>query len=478
MKFFIFLGLFLGNLFATDINEFHTDVYFVNGINNTKKEAIFSAKELGSYFRQKQTTIKYLYNWSGKEDDNKTDLWFDLQETFALLEDQDKTKIKSVDQLIAKISIEIIKGGDLILNLPNDVNPKFIKSKAKIKEVIEKTVDVLSNEIIKESLQKGHRVLLVGHSEGNLFANLIFDRLQGYDDNHQSHTEQNYIRIVSVGSPANHVRLDYNEYTAPYTTLSGDLVIKLLPGHLTENMSSDGTETDPLKHNFVNAYMKNKKSRKQIVSDIKKEIEKLKNEPSMFKEEFRACGTHQVNVFKFYQPGQFKIDYLLDTDGKVFSIDDKLIKNNKYATTLEIISDIKIKLDREYLYIEEDDQIFTKRLDLIKNNFYHHTIIRDNPNKPEFLFTDQYSLLQKDVFYYYQLDIKHKSETDKIVRPDRIETTDEAFSEIIVVNGVLQYKNIDLQLKLYDWNTGDLRDISIDTVKNMDNYLQIRYCYQ
>jgi predicted DNA binding protein len=263
----VFLLILALNVFALDLNEFKVDVYFINGINNSQKEATESTRLLEEIFnsskllkensKYKNYSVKTLYNWSGKDDNNKTGVWFDLQETFILLKEQDNPnlyKYNSFDEIFSDLLIYSLTKSmsvyDKIKNLPDILKNKYISNEEKILSTIYETVNVFIKQIEKQSLQKGHRVILVAHSEGNLFANMLFDSLQGFDEiENKQKTEQDYLRIVSVGTPTNHVRLDYSN-NAPYTTLKNDLVIGGVPRHLPANIKPDGSETDPVNHNF------------------------------------------------------------------------------------------------------------------------------------------------------------------------------------------------------------------------------------
>jgi hypothetical protein len=191
---------------------------------------------------------------------------------------------------------------------------------------------------------------------------------------------------------------------------------------------------------------------------------------------FTACGSHEANIYKFYETGQYKIDWLLDSDGKVFSIENKLIKNNLYASKLKEISEDEITLDDISYKITKQD-IFTKKLDIVQSDYYEQTIIRDNPNNPEFIFTDQYNLKSVDAILNYMLIIKHNQEEDRLVNINKIEATDAEYTSIINENGHLKYNNIDINLKFYNWNTGELKDIAIDTIKHEQNNLVVKYCF-
>ena len=113
------------------------------------------------------------------------------------------------------------------------------------------------NNYKTNSFDKNNNVLLVAHSQGNLFGNKIYDLLS--DDKKQK------FRMVSVATPANSVAGAGN-----YTTLHGDLVIKAIPNALTSNAFGFG-------HTFVASYLNNPyyQSAQNIILNIQNAAEGL-----------------------------------------------------------------------------------------------------------------------------------------------------------------------------------------------------------
>jgi hypothetical protein len=89
------------------------------------------------------------------------------------------------------------------------------------------------------SFDQRHNVLLVAHSQGNLFGNKINELL--------TTKEKERFRMVSVATPADNVAGDFT-LSALYTTLAGDIVIAAIPGSFAGNASGFG-------HTFVESYL-------------------------------------------------------------------------------------------------------------------------------------------------------------------------------------------------------------------------------
>jgi len=107
----------------------------------------------------------------------------------------------------------------------------------------------------EESFDLKHNVLLVAHSQGNLFGNQLYNTL--------SVEEKKKFTLVSIGTPASHVLGNTFPSSSPYTTLNGDYLIKSISGSLPSN-------TDGFGHTFVDSYLNrgNVVSRANIIQDI------------------------------------------------------------------------------------------------------------------------------------------------------------------------------------------------------------------
>lgn len=99
--------------------------------------------------------------------------------------------------------------------------------------------DLLTQEsLYNAELAAGHRVIVVAHSQGNLYANQAFELVTASGGSAAMH-------IVSVATPADHVA-----GSGPYFTLQGD-VITLVPGHLAFDITNDPPSLCPV-YPFVN----------------------------------------------------------------------------------------------------------------------------------------------------------------------------------------------------------------------------------
>jgi hypothetical protein len=110
---------------------------------------------------------------------------------------------------------------------------------------------------IREYLAQGKRVILVSHSQGNLYANEEWDQL--------TEEEKSQVDIVAVATPANYVAKNNDLYT----TLTEDWIATLFPHALAANASNqEDCGDDWTCHGFKESYMKGGNSRERIVEEI------------------------------------------------------------------------------------------------------------------------------------------------------------------------------------------------------------------
>lgn len=113
------------------------------------------------------------------------------------------------------------------------------------------------NKYKNESFNNKHNVLLIAHSQGNLFANKMYELL--------TDKEKEKFAMVSVATPAGTVAKG-----GGYTTLHDDWVIKGIPNSLSSNADGSG-------HSFVESYLNNPvyESVEAIATNIRDAVDSL-----------------------------------------------------------------------------------------------------------------------------------------------------------------------------------------------------------
>ena len=165
----IFLLLILFSSFAFSIvDESKIDVYFGNGILTKEKDAIDNALLLRDTIKQKYG-LKYYHKHIGKVD-------YVYNQTRGMALDL----FESTYQVIGK----------------QDLIDKLYKMIEKDRETIHQLDLSLQVDKYENSIKRGHRVLVVAHSQGNLFAHEAYEHL-----GERAKWMQKYWEAVSIASP-------------------------------------------------------------------------------------------------------------------------------------------------------------------------------------------------------------------------------------------------------------------------------------
>jgi len=252
---------------ALPINECKTDIYFGNGVWNSPEDAEKSKNILqevikreiikgNTMLRSKYGEVKLAYNWSADKN-------YDLVETFYQLKEAGQLSQWLFYQLLDALETRTLSdasGEDMRI-----MRDKLIEA---IGSVEQNNVNVMLKKYYEESFQYSHRVLLVSHSQGNLFANRVYDSINPSD-------YRNYFANVQVASPASRVHVKNGTYVTGWI----DPIINPIPGSMKSNADLDGLGG----HAFVAAYLDSSDTYTKIVNAIKVQLEVLDKVDSQWK---------------------------------------------------------------------------------------------------------------------------------------------------------------------------------------------------
>jgi len=229
-KIILFITLLTGMLFAKPCI---TDIYFGNGVWNSEKDAIENRNTLRKFMLYRanirldpnKEIVDYQFKYAHNPSYGKID---DLIETFWQLKESgqiSKYYFESISNALA------MKKGDLTSD--------------EIWETIHNIVSQYNEDVVtmlhlyqESSFNQKHNVILVAHSQGNLWGNKMYSLF--------TDEQKKKFRMVSVATPANHVMVPDN--IEPYATASEDYIISSIPGSLPGNVDGNG-------HEFVETYL-------------------------------------------------------------------------------------------------------------------------------------------------------------------------------------------------------------------------------
>jgi len=161
---------------------------------------------------------------------------------------------------------------ELMAKQLSDITDEDVKSLRE--QIINMIISVEEDEVDKmlvkyydESFKYSHRVLLVSHSQGNLFANRIHDKIVPTQ-------YQNYFANLQVASPASEVKAQKGDYVTGFV----DPIINPIPGSMPSNADLDF----PGGHKFVEAYLASQDTLTKITDKMKQLLVSLDAEPSQW----------------------------------------------------------------------------------------------------------------------------------------------------------------------------------------------------
>jgi len=350
MKKIVFLCLVLVSFVSAEFNECITDIYFGNGVwndyagANRGREAlerrILSIIYHGNRnaFRSHHFTdrgdpvlnkniVLLAFNWTGSSPDE--DLSFksrieDLIETFYQLKDNGQLEGYGLYEYLKFWLTQDpnTPAKDILFDKIDDIVSEYSRAVegANLVDMIEQYEEI--------SLKKSHRVLLVAHSQGNLFGNEVYDNLISW--------ERGYFKMVSVATPADNVL----GKSTPYTTLTCDQIIEKnllfrdgIPRHLPANINCTGEEKSKDGHQFIPNYLSNHLSLHKILDDISQSLSQLDKTPSQWKivKEPNHCNSCDDYVVKV----EHRFDTSMHVDDDVLPFNTQSFRlysvNNRYV---------------------------------------------------------------------------------------------------------------------------------------------------
>ena len=248
MKKILLILLFSLTLFANS-DSCKLDVYFGNGVWNDEKAVKISMLALKDFMKinnrgrfnianEDTYDFKYLHNVDHGTVNDMIETFWQLYES------------GQISELYFSFAVGALNGVDNT----NPNNNAYLQRIQNIIDTYNLNVTAMIKSYREDSLDLKHNVLLVAHSQGNLFGNQMYALLTA--------EEKDRFKMVSVATPANNVTGNYS-LDAPYTTIVADYTIALVKNSFPGNAGGFG-------HTFVDSYLNSGTyaTRLQINSDI------------------------------------------------------------------------------------------------------------------------------------------------------------------------------------------------------------------
>ncbi len=291
-----------------------TDIYFGNGVWNTRTQGQEGTKELRDFMQinynarlnrdeeGKTYNFKHAYNPSYGNGDKR-----DLIETFYQLKES------------GQVSNGYFQWMFTLLNDDETTEPY-----QKLQDIIRTyNSDAIYMFTLyqQSSFNQKHNVLLVAHSQGNLFGNKMYTLM--------NEAQKKKFRMVSVATPADHVIKPGQ--TSPYVTVHGDYAIQSL---ILAGAGSLNTNVDGVGHTFIGTYLGNSfEARTQIALYVKNAYDNLL--------QTNTCDTYQYYVWIGYMcPTRSDQELIVDIYGRP--------ENAPYPYTKQlVVTDSRVRMPKD-----------------------------------------------------------------------------------------------------------------------------------
>lgn len=275
------LLLLISSISASEIDERKTDLYFGNGVWNSEADAAESQEELqkrvdlviigdNPQLEEKYSKVNLVYNWTGTSPDNNVSVGtqvYDVIETFYQLRREGQIDdLADIYEFITNVMGRRLEVAIETIELLDAIVERHVLS------IESDNLTDMLDQYNAESFYRSHRVLLIAHSQGNMFGNAVYDAL-GW--------QKEYFEMVSIATPAARVA-DSEE---PYTTFICDGVINNwlnsstlpigIPGHLPGEMECSDNERTGDGHRLIPYYLVNVDSLSEIMQNVETSLQFL-----------------------------------------------------------------------------------------------------------------------------------------------------------------------------------------------------------
>lgn len=282
MRALLVLLFFLPHLVFANPNLADVQTYYINGVNTEQIDAMLSARRLATELGVGLTQVRILYN--------PTETLFNLPiedfiETNELANAAEERQMTPIEYLIAVIRGALDPIQTVEDYLEDDYHREISELPVDTTAVLNDWLAIIDNggEILGDTFTGRNenpytRFLLVGHSQGTLFANRLYSEILAT----QAALTPMCTRTQLTAAVTENVRNGVVNNAPAYVTNINDLVVLAAGAFragaiLNANTPGTGSTSDSFGHSFVDAYMTQSSLRNAVISQIENLGNQLQN---------------------------------------------------------------------------------------------------------------------------------------------------------------------------------------------------------
>lgn len=256
ISFWFFCIALVSNVCAQTINTKCSlnglSILYLNGVNSTPDSGVGAIKEATASLRAKLDEGNVRYE---KLTNPKQGILDDVVE-FTIQKEREKARKSSTTLEEDLLAAELVLTNVESQAQKSSVVLGAVFSFFDFKSVLKKYKETFNNLVwdIRSRLQRNEKVLIVAHSQGNMFMNEIRTKLLNDSDLQIREKAQFYLRDYAVGSPA---KASIHNSLLPAFKLSEDIATGGFgdSGQFSKLDSGDKKNSDLLNHGFIETYM-------------------------------------------------------------------------------------------------------------------------------------------------------------------------------------------------------------------------------
>jgi hypothetical protein len=240
----------------------------------------------------KDATILISFNWDSGSVKNVYEMYVQLKNSGQI--DSELKFFEFAYEILKEWSVKKLpkKAQEYVAEAEKLLGVVMASSEAYAKSIESANILEMIQGYEKYSFSHSHRVLMIAHGQGNIFANKIYEK--------EADWKKDYMQIEAIASIADHIASDPSK--SYYVSNFSDKVVTLTPNALTPtNVNSDGDNG----HDLVDSYLMGDKSSIRITNDLNQLLKKLKETKSQWNitnksqegtSEYRGIFTHKFNT--------------------------------------------------------------------------------------------------------------------------------------------------------------------------------------
>ena len=291
-------------------SECMIDVYYGNGIRNDSREAYESMIALFGEFLNSGNFMAGKHHFGLAYNVGSEESFNDVIEAYWQLREagQISDELNFYSTLYSVMNA--FEADSFMTQGMRELKEYVDEQIPQIREELSENYSTMLTKYKNISFNNGHRVLLIAHSQGNLFGNYMYGMFDW---------QKEYFRMIGLASPASYVAGG-----GPHITVRWD-PIRLIPNNLEWNVEGHW-------HSFLGTYLADKAGNKlnEHLVSLSKELDGISTQWTVVREENKENCNYRIELEHNHKslsalPNKTGVYPFNLDDGKLYTVNSKLV---------------------------------------------------------------------------------------------------------------------------------------------------------